>query len=391
MLNFALSVVALWSSGEIVVRKGVSELVPVEPLPLGGYTARQSKLMDPNGEPLWSRSVVFEQGKTKVAMISVEMLTIPESLQREVSARLQGYTVFLTATHTHSAPDSQMLNDRMTFQIPGIATYRSRLLPIYAEMIADSVRNAKRVWSGNVGEVTQATLTLNRARRKDAIPNPVATLLKAGKENLFFSYSAHGTVLDETHNQTNGDWPGVVAKELGCGVFPGAIGDVSPIGPLERFKEVPEILRSRSSQEHSLLPFATVSSKIDLGEPVAHPEFAKANKIPDVLAKNLVKKFAPSEAELRMVRFGDLAIVGVPGEPTSALGRRIEEAGKQLGFREVLVISHTGGWVGYILEADDYERGGYEATLAMHGTGLADRVIKAAELGFRKLRSGYNR
>ena len=56
---------------------------------------------------------------------------------------------------------------------------------------------------------------------------------------------------------------------------------------------------------------------------------------PKYLAKVMVSKFAEPKAEVSAWSFGNLAVVGVPGEPTAAVGRRIEAAGKAAGFKEV--------------------------------------------------------
>lgn len=41
--------------------------------------------------------------------------------------------------------------------------------------------------------------------------------------------------------------------------------------------------------------------------------------------------------------------------------------------------------MGYILAPEDYDRGGYEATLAFHGREIGPRVVEAAKLALEKL------
>ncbi|MCH8273839.1 MAG: neutral/alkaline non-lysosomal ceramidase N-terminal domain-containing protein [Armatimonadetes bacterium] len=85
-----------------------------------------------------------------------------------------------------------------------------------------------------------------------------------------------------------------------------------------------------------------------------------------------------------MIRYGPLAFIGIPGEPTAAVGRRIAELAKKSGIRFPLVISFANEWLGYILTREEYEAGGYEATLSFHGPGLADAVAEAAEEAIRR-------
>jgi hypothetical protein len=377
--------------------------------------------MDPGGEHLFARCVLFNTKKEKIALVSVEMLTIPASLAREVKARIpKDIHLFLSATHTHSAPDSQMLNDRMTFSIPGVASYRSRWLAWYADKIAFSILES----GGNepepvsrLGDI-EVALALNRGRRAGAAPDALATMITAEHivdksydrghlpvfQPLFFSYAAHAVLYGAERNQTSGDWPGFVSSVFDptFGAFPilqGAIGDVSPAAEgstpklqITRFSQVvwSAVRWHGKDQEHVLWDSGEsikwISEPILLDAPVVHPDFVKAYKIPQALADALVKKFAQLEAEISAFRFGSLAVVGIPGEPTSHLGRRIKEAGLKMGFKAVLVVSHVNGWIGYILDPVDYSHGGYEATLSFNGPQEGEHVVDAAIKALKRLR-----
>gem|GEM_PF-6755255 len=52
----------------------------------------------------------------------------------------------------------------------------------------------------------------------------------------------------------------------------------------------------------------------------------------------------------------------------------------------MLVLSHVGGWIGYILEPEDYDRGGYESQLAFHGRYASERVFDAARRALVQVR-----
>lgn len=394
MLSLALAGLAgAW------VQTGKVDITPPEPLPLGGYTARGSKVLEPGGEPLYARTVVITPaGQSPIAIVSVETLTIPESLAAEVAARLPaGTRLFLAATHTHSAPDSQMLNDRMTFSIPGIASFKSRWLEWYANRIAAGVRDAMgsnrlpvEAWG-----VKAAHVELNRGRRVGALPDSMATLLgirsNGRTKSLWLHYAAHAVFWGSERMQTSGDWPGAAAQQFSALVLPGAIGDVSPVIRQTIAAESNEVkiaafaqtldeavARVRVESQPGTAKVAWAEAEIEMGRPTPHPEFARANRIPEVLAQSLVDKFAPKPPALvRAFRIGKVAVVGIPGEPTSHLGRRIRDYGRRFGFDHVLVCSHVGGWLGYLLDPEDYRRGGYEATLSFLGAEQGERVVAA--------------
>lgn len=359
---------------------GQAELVPPEALPLGGYTVRRGATFEPGGETLWARARLFERGPVRVALVVADLLTIPESLRREVAARLpSGTHLFLVATHTHCAPDSQMLNERMTLAIPGIASYRPRWLTWYAEAIARSVPASACEGPFSLGV---ARLELNRGRRLGASPSTRAVRLWAGDDCVLTHYTAHPTLYGPEMRRLSADWPGAVAADTGGMVLNGALGDVSPkpLGatPAESMAQFAGAFRSavwRRTPIEGHLEWAQAPIRLD--PPVPHPEFARANSVPESLARIAVERFAPREASVSAWRLGKLAVVGVPGEPSSAVGRRIEVEGRRAGFETVLVVSHVNGWIGYILEADDHARGGYEAQLSFHGPETADRVIEA--------------
>ena len=147
---------------------------------------------------------------------------------------------------------------------------------------------------------------------------------------------------------------------------------------------------SDSAARRSLAPspLRWSADSIPLDGVRAHPEFARQYKIPNVLAQNIVARFAPPSATLSAFRIGKMAVVGVPGEPTSHLGRSIRDYGHSIGFRHVLVVSHVNGWMGYILDPADYDRGGYEATLSFYGREQGNIVVRASKEALRELAKG---
>ncbi len=395
MLLAGLLASALWGDS-LRLQESKVDLTPRESLPLGGYTSRGIEVSQPGGDHLYVRVVLLSQGGKRLALASCEMLTMPDSLYREVKSRLPSDVIlFLAATHTHCAPDSQMLNDRMTFSIPGIASYRPRLLDWYADKIAGAVLQATQAPAEPVKRLESAEFieTLNRGRREAAAPDKTATVISADHTPIFFSYAAHPTFFGPERLQFSGDWAGAVAARLGCPVFVGAIGDVSPH---EQGKTPQQMIESftykmqhgfRAARTRSLgkSTLSTEFEAVRLGGIAAHPLMGNYYKVPQPLASSVVSQFAPRQARITAFRIGKLAVVGVPGEPTSHLGRSIKAYGMSLGFSTVVVISHVNGWMGYILDAADYDRGGYEATLSFYGRDEGVQVVDAADRALRAL------
>lgn len=369
-------------------------LVPPEPLPLGGYTARQGAIFEQGGEDLKVRVNTFESnGKTTILVI-VEMLTIPESLVEKVKTLIPAESqLMMVATHTHCAPDSQMLNNRMTFQIPGIATYNRTWEKWYAEQIALAINQslanpAETIQSVNIQE---ATVQNNRGRREGAKPDPTLGKITF-LDRKIFHFAAHATFYEENRLKLSGDWPGAVMAPGKTLILPGAIGDVSPQAkgdtPESKIKNlVSDFQNAKFSKAiPSVAEVSFNTSTINLPKPTPHPDFAKQNGINDAIAGLLVQRFAPQKAELTGILLGQTLIIGVPGEPTSELGKKMQETAAKEGFNLCWVVSHCNGWLGYILMPDDYAQGGYEATLALHGKNFAENILEATQVLCQKFK-----
>ncbi len=380
----------------LTVRVADADLTPPEPLPLGGYTERRSAPFEAGGPGLVARTLVLEAGGRRLAWVAVETLTIPESLVSRVrKAAPTGTDVVLSATHTHCAPDSQMLNERMTIPVPGIATYRSKWLDWYADRISQGIRAAMESEPRPVGSLRARlarTEGMNRARRQGEEPDRTACRIEAEPGVLFDVFAAHPVLLGPSHLKTDPEWTGRLMRRSGGLALVGALGDVSPVPPEGPEDERPARYAEALAAALERSPARPIGNEaewtfepIALGRPEPHPEFSTANKVPDALARLVVARFAPPQAEVTLLRLGRALIVGVPGEPTTAVGRRLREAAARKGYDPVLVASHVGGWIGYILTPEEYREGGYEATLAFHGPALSDRLLQAVERGLQRM------
>ncbi|QYK52490.1 MAG: hypothetical protein KF824_09495 [Fimbriimonadaceae bacterium] len=367
-------------------------LIPDEPLTLGGYTERGDKITT-GGDPLFAQIAILNDGKTKVALVAFEGLTVPESLYREVSRRLPGLPIMLVATHTHSAPDTQMLNDRMTFRIPGIATYKKRWLDWYALRIAGGISIAQQSVPQNIKNLTlqESVSTFARSRRKETTVSNRLIRLSGDSHSILTVFGAHGTCFEADNLETNGDWLGALMRLDSGLVWPGAIGNASPNVGEGTGQERSEWMAMGLNRERTPVRplkgnLRFLTEPIELDKPTPHPEFAKSNGLNETLANIVVLKFAPQEAHISALQVGDCLFIGVPGEPSEELERMIVASAKKQGFSSA-VISHCNGWMGYLLSPIDYDRGGYEATLMLYGRESGLRVVQAAERVIRRFSS----
>lgn len=381
---------------------GIHELGAGRRLPLGGYTERRDKMADSGGKPLEARAFVFRQGDLKLALVSVELLTVPRSFYLDVKRLLPGYEVLVCASHTHCAPDSQMLNSNMTMKIPGIAAFDKEVAAAFARDVAEAVRAAKSFRVVQWIRWNESHVELNRTRRGDGSSRPRFVRLQISDGTRLYTvgqFSAHPTVLGPEWNKTDGDWPGAWMRLAPAGetrmFLNGAMGDVSPVPPngasgmkgVEAMASALEKAKTEFSESVASPQISLEESPIDLPPVRPHPDFAKLNGIPSALANLLVSKFAETEGSVQVLKFSNrFALVFVPAEPTDALGAAIEA---QVAGRSATV-SFCNGWLGYELTRSQYRNGGYEASLSFHGEEIADRIVDAAKradhtLAFEKI------
>ncbi len=365
-------------------------LLPPEPLPLGGYTERGDAVAEPGGDELFAEIALLRDGKQKIALVAFEGLTVPESLVREVQRRVPDTKIMLVATHTHSAPDTQMLNDRMTFRIPGIAPYKRRQLEWFALRVAGGISIAEQSKGRPIKSLTyhKSEVNLARARGIEELATNELFRIFADGEPLLTIFGAHPTIYGPDNRKTRGDWPGAFMRQVGGLVWPGAIGNASPNvedGPPEQ--RIAQMVKGLSRTEPSTILDQSIQfyqEPIRFDRPVPHPDFARVNNVTPELAQIAVSRFAPAEASLTALRIGKLVIIGVPGEPSSSLEVRLQRHGIANGF-DVAVVSHCNGWAGYLMSTATYNRGGYEATLMFYGPESSDRVYEAGQRLLRRM------
>lgn len=362
------------------------------PFPLGGYTERRDRMADMDGDSLWIRALTLAQDKTKTTLVSAELLTIPGSLVEEVQRRLgDGRTLFIAATHTHSAPDSQMFNRRMTFKIPGIALFDSRRLEEAAAIIVDAIRRSEPHDTLLRLEVREGSANANRPRVEGGRPLPTVTSVRLVGQRTsvtLLHYAAHPTLLSEHWNVTHGDWPGAWT---GYGrrrmFFNGAMADLSPVArtPREMAAILDAAIERADPQTSAQSQLAVAKVPVRVDKPHPHPNFAARNSLPEPLAAMLVERFAPPSGEITVVRLGNFALIGVPCELASVPGMRIMDAAQRQGIETALVVSFVNEWMGYVVTPEQYDAGEYEATLSFYGPGMAERVVSAAIQSMRSV------
>jgi neutral ceramidase len=246
----------------------------------------------------------------------------------------------------------------------------------------------------------------------DAMPvRPFAALLH---------YAVHGTVLGSENTLFSTEAPGALelyASDL-LGIpamfVQGAAGDVSPRGDsfqhgdlqlLERQGRAAAVLAAEAFARAAPGP-APAQARLDYLERgvlvsreaigYAQGEFPEGGGLQcsaggqgacgavvstpgEVLCLPLERR-KPTRTTVSLLRLGDeLAFLTMPGEPGTGLSRKLQAALAPLGARHALVVGYAQDHFGYLLEADDWLRGGYEPTVSAWGWKFGPYLLAEVE------------
>jgi hypothetical protein len=208
----------------------------------------------------------------------------------------------------------------------------------------------------------------------------------------------------------SGGWPGhlqrTIESLIGHGVtamyYNGAQADQSPVprknsgGSWERaecygrelgiivYREWQKIKPIRSPA------FSYHAEEIKLPKRTWHPDFMKTGGSEYGLSEEIMEKvltlITPQKTVSGSLRLGDLLIVGIPGEMTAQLGMSIKSQAHQVtGIQHVVIGGLANEWISYILSAEEYKKGGYEASVSFYGQTLGQVIVEGALRGVSKI------
>jgi len=318
--------------------------------------------------------------------------------------------LFLSATHTHSAPDPLHLHSANTGPSKGLATYDEKLAVFMADKIALSIQTAfQQLEVANVATGQMQGIKLNRNRRGEGLTDDEMTCIRlitpGGKIiSSIFVYAAHPVYFGSENLQVSGDWSGAFTRQLEA-VIPGATilflngaeGDASPNGSDEGTSpdKIVTYAAKLGEKAWTLMEQATPvkvpelkmwSHFVAMPNRQPHPLFLLASamlKSTPAQARELVDRVMPEKVEVTYLSIGDALLIGVTGEPTTPIGLATKSASRASGFPHPAIVALTNGWIGYIVTADQYKAGKYEPTMSFYGPTIGAVVLAGIEEGLK--------
>ena len=380
---------------------------------LGGYGARLSEPAVGVHDAVWAKALVVAKGERQFALVTADVLAFPPQFKAAAIKRLaaEGWTaetVMLLPSHTHTSFDMMALHPGNTFGIPQLGVFHKALFEHTAEQLARAVREAGQKLSPVVaGTTTVSVPDRNRNRRSGQAAHDtdltVTRVDTSGGQPLavLVNWTAHPTFMDEEDMLFSGDWPGHLQRTLealiGHGViamfYNGAEGDQSPTPPEEagsRWERAERYGRDMGIEAwriwdktpaREVKAFGFHTEVIKLPKITWHPDFMKTGGAEYGLSETMMQGFLdalqPTQTHSTCLRLGDLVILGVPGETAAQLGIETKaKARKTTGASCVTIGGLADEWVSYILPAEEYRKGGYEASVSFYGETLGITIVE---------------
>ena len=388
-------------------------------VPLGGYAARRGAPATGVHDPVYARALMLQNGTVKVAVVSLDLCFLPTNVKDEVMKRvvaggvngMDSAHLFLSATHTHSAPDPLAMHSGNTFlNLKGWTPFNPKLLDFTSGKIAEAVIAAdKNLTPAKIGSAVKNAVGLNRNRRGDPTVDPALTVVEVQKSDgsalaTIVNFAAHPTLYDDKMLQISADWPGVMAADVEtatsgapCLFLNGAEGDASPNGVDDAKGDakvtvyghkisavVNALLSTVKMDSPDAANLATWTTEVSLPPRKANAMFyLAAGQLGATIAqaKEFVTGLMPATTQFTFVRIGGLLLIGFPCEPSGDIGMAAKAAARKAGFTTPCVVALTNGWLAYCLTPTQYKAGKYEAVMSFYGDGFGPALLTALDTG----------
>lgn len=387
-----------------------TNITPKEPVYLAGYSGMNSdRITDVVHDSLYCRVTAFKVADKRLILLSSDLVgffgqyeIIKNALMKKFA--LQPEDIFLSSIHTHSGPFTTLRDE---YKNTSNYRYTQTLKDQIIETVGKALHNMKhaeitvqggyspiginrRILKFNPDEwpVDGGLMKMGR-NPQGIVDNEVLVLKVTGIENEFncclYNYACHARSHHYGSKIITGDFMGIseqlIEKILGNGMvasaFAGASGEIDPYYVSGGFNNEPnwtpetelmgamlgqEVIRTYRDAQHKVEFSGIQSNIVTLQLP--------GRKRGEYVSSDSV---ATEEFTITVATIGEIAFIGLGGEPSVEIGLRIKETSP---FKYNFVVAHCNGGSGYLSPREYYAERGYEVTYSQFGPEAADIVVK---------------
>ena len=396
-----------------------------------GYAARVGNSVGIH-DPLLAQLLLVKLAEQKIVLICLDLVGVSLNLTRQVRAAIEQILgvpqdcVLIACSHTHSGVSGCMPLH------PGINTSEDLELQqvIARQLIGAAIWANQKLQPASlgIGRGYVEGIGLNRNDPTQQVDSAVIVLrvdtLSGQPLAVVMNYGCHPTVLGYQNLLYSADYPGAARSTLQK-IYPdtifmytnGASGDISTrftrrdqsFNEVERMGcilggEVLKVMQTITTEPTLKLNARTAATEL-IFRPF--PPFDKAQQEVERLQAELealkaagaapgkIRKAVTrvegatgqaqmakallgrsgNKSQIQVLEIGDLALVGLPGEPFT---RTVLEIKQQSPNPYTAVVSYSNDYQGYFPDAISIAEGSYEALISPYGSDVAERLRDSA-------------
>jgi neutral ceramidase len=427
---------------EIKYGFGECTITPKPGVPLAGYNNR-SGVSSSVHDPLYARVAILGQQHNWIVLVSCDMIAITPAITYAVRNHLfhrfgvLPERTIVAATHTHSGPICGRISEQPKDRTK--ATEGEQVADQVTRGIVQAADTA--FYSVRPAHMSAATSKIegigkNRFFECDQA-SAIATVLLMETDDsrdklVVVNYACHPTILGADNLEISADYPGVLCDAITKRItgakamfFNGAAGDIST-----RYRRIEQTFFEVSRLGHQLaaqlydivgaclsvsswplralrheieLPCRKIPNSREIDDLIAQLERKLASayqqrdstvsfrdaEVKLIGARSLKDKLEQMShvpttvrTELQVLRIGDIAIIGIPGELFSSLG---EEIRMKSPAKHTLIVGYANDCVGYILSQEAARLQRYESINRILSEKAGYLVLSAAESALQEL------
>jgi neutral ceramidase len=375
-------------NGEGALRAGAARaaLTPPFPIVVAGYAPPRPEASRAF-PPLEARALMLETPPLKVAIVSVDLLSLPADVANRVRERVADLglsEVWVAATHAHSSFGGY--DARTVSEIAGTGAFRVEARAAVVDACVSALRGAARALHAAELDVGSAEHPELIHARTGTAADPLFTRVRvrsaadARVVAEIWLLAAHPTLAVRERPTLSPDYPGLVDPDDApvIVVLQGAVGNAGAIVPdgegeaAERFARA--VRGAFQSVPMSRVDRVAISfSRVVFGLP--RPD---ARRLVPAIARGPVENLLCGSTErtavLSALRLGSLTWMALPLEPTADAARALEETS---GARAVALV---GGYLGYVDGVRAVNERAGESRRQYFGPELLEAIQRAGSL-----------
>lgn len=369
-----------FSSGGFRVGYNVTNLTPGFPVATAGYGNRRGRPFTGVHDSVYVRTIVIDNGKQKVAIVSADLLIIPPAVTSLLQDRLRtiGFALdntYLNATHTHNSIGNW--GEGAAGIIYG--SYSDKVVDFITEKIIASISGAAADTKPSTIKFGAISVPNAVRHRIDGINGKVDDQLRVielarddSSRLAILSFNAHPTCLYSKDLELSRDYPGELVDDIEESGYAfamflsGAVGSHG-CSPPEYGKPcltwmAKEISTKFNELQPSLIPgndstLAMLRVPLELGEPQI--KIARDWRLRPWVFESAFGNYQPFLTSLRL---GPIVFLGTPCDFSGELRQDIDSVASRYR-KQAIITSFNGHYIGYITNDMYYDSAHYETRL----------------------------